>query len=126
MRTTHLRDEVKTISSCSSSASATAASNTTSASDATMARWLQSAGLQHLAFPSPAPVMDPRLLQHLLLQVCKSGLYIRTMSPFTFGTWVVTEIILGLGFIFFPILNFFSQWKASCASTIQTNNAGLF
>lgn len=36
--------------------------------DAAMARWLQSAGLQHLASPTASPSMDPRLLPNLLMQ----------------------------------------------------------
>ncbi|XP_068661884.1 kinesin-like protein KIN-13A [Aristolochia californica] len=38
------------------------------ASDAVMARWLQSAGLQHLAAPLAAPGIDQRLLPNLLMQ----------------------------------------------------------
>lgn len=37
--------------------------------DAAMARWLQSAGLQHLASPTASPSMDPRLLPNMLMQV---------------------------------------------------------
>eukprot|EP00249_Psilotum_nudum_P022165 c28399_g1_i2 orf=163-2601(+) len=36
--------------------------------DAVMARWLQSAGLQHLASPAAAPTVDPRFLPNLLMQ----------------------------------------------------------
>lgn len=39
------------------------------AGDAVMARWLQSAGLQHLASPVAAPGIDQRLLPNLLMQV---------------------------------------------------------
>ncbi|KAG9443784.1 hypothetical protein H6P81_015124 [Aristolochia fimbriata] len=38
------------------------------AGDAVMARWLQSAGLQHLAAPLAAPGIDQRLLPNLLMQ----------------------------------------------------------
>ncbi|XP_077226818.1 kinesin-like protein KIN-13A [Tasmannia lanceolata] len=38
------------------------------AGDAVMARWLQSAGLQHLASPLAAPGIDHRLLPNLLMQ----------------------------------------------------------
>ena len=37
--------------------------------DAFMARWLQSAGLQHLASPLASAGVDQRLLPNLLLQV---------------------------------------------------------
>ena len=37
--------------------------------DAVMARWLQSAGLQHLAAPLSAAALDHRLLPSLLMQV---------------------------------------------------------
>lgn len=37
--------------------------------DAVMARWLQSAGLQHLAAPLAAAALDHRLLPSLLMQV---------------------------------------------------------
>lgn len=39
--------------------------------DSVMSRWLQSAGLQHLASPTASPTLDPRLLQNLLMQVIK-------------------------------------------------------
>ncbi|KAG4136899.1 hypothetical protein ERO13_D07G037266v2 [Gossypium hirsutum] len=39
------------------------------AGDAVMARWLQSAGLQHLAFPLTSTGIDQRLLPNLLMQV---------------------------------------------------------
>lgn len=39
------------------------------ASDAVMARWLQSAGLQHLASPVASTSVDQRLLPNLLMQV---------------------------------------------------------
>lgn len=38
-------------------------------SDAVMARWLQSAGLQHLASPLASTGIDHRLLPNLLMQV---------------------------------------------------------
>ncbi|XP_077219488.1 kinesin-like protein KIN-13A [Tasmannia lanceolata] len=41
---------------------------TSDAGDAVMARWLQSAGLQHLASPLAAPGIDHRLLPNLLMQ----------------------------------------------------------
>lgn len=37
--------------------------------DAVMVRWLQSAGLQHLAAPLAAAALDHRLLPSLLMQV---------------------------------------------------------
>lgn len=37
--------------------------------DAVLARWLQSAGLQHLAAPLAAAALDHRLLPSLLMQV---------------------------------------------------------
>ncbi|XP_058081353.1 kinesin-like protein KIN-13A isoform X2 [Magnolia sinica] len=37
-------------------------------SDAVMARWLQSAGLQHLASPLASTGIDHRLLSNLLMQ----------------------------------------------------------
>lgn len=37
--------------------------------DAVMARWLHSAGLQHLAAPLAAAALDHRLLPSLLMQV---------------------------------------------------------
>lgn len=39
------------------------------AGDAVMARWLQSAGLQHLASPVASNGIDQRLLPNLLMQV---------------------------------------------------------
>lgn len=42
---------------------------TSDASDAVMARWLQSAGLQHLASPLASTGIDQRLLPNLLMQV---------------------------------------------------------
>lgn len=39
------------------------------AGDAVMARWLQSAGLQHLASPLASTGIDHRLLPNLLMQV---------------------------------------------------------
>lgn len=39
------------------------------AGDAVMARWLQSAGLQHLASPLASTGIDNRLLPNLLMQV---------------------------------------------------------
>lgn len=42
------------------------------AGDAVMARWLQSAGLQHLASPVASTSVDHRLLPNLLMQVTKS------------------------------------------------------
>lgn len=39
------------------------------AGDAVMARWLQSAGLQHLASPLASNGIDHRLLPNLLMQV---------------------------------------------------------
>lgn len=39
------------------------------AGDAVMARWLQSAGLQHLASPVASPSIDQRHLPNLLMQV---------------------------------------------------------
>lgn len=39
------------------------------AGDAVMARWLQSAGLQHLASPLASTSIDHRLLPNLLMQV---------------------------------------------------------
>lgn len=39
------------------------------AGDAVMARWLQSAGLQHLASPMSSNAVDHRLLPNLLMQV---------------------------------------------------------
>ncbi|KAJ4722170.1 Kinesin-like protein [Melia azedarach] len=41
---------------------------TTDAGDAVMARWLQSAGLQHLASPLASSGIDHRLLPNLLMQ----------------------------------------------------------
>ena len=41
----------------------------TDAGEAVMARWLQSAGLQHLASPVASTGIDHRLLPNLLLQV---------------------------------------------------------
>lgn len=45
-----------------------AASNGDEAGDAVMARWLQSAGLQHLASPYASTAADNRLLPNLLMQ----------------------------------------------------------
>lgn len=42
--------------------------------DAVTARWLQSAGLQHLASPSASTGVDQRLLPNILMQVCDVGL----------------------------------------------------
>lgn len=42
---------------------------TSDAGDAVMARWLQSAGLQHLASPLASTGYDHRLLPNLLMQV---------------------------------------------------------
>lgn len=44
-------------------------SNEADTGDAVMARWLQSAGLQHLAAPLAAAALDHRLLPSLLMQV---------------------------------------------------------
>jgi hypothetical protein len=46
-----------------------AAAAGTDTGDAVMARWLQSAGLQHLAAPLAAAALDHRLLPSLLMQV---------------------------------------------------------
>lgn len=46
-----------------------AAGPATDAGDAVMARWLQSAGLQHLASPLASTAIDQRLLPNLLMQV---------------------------------------------------------
>ncbi|XP_004508209.1 kinesin-like protein KIN-13A [Cicer arietinum] len=45
-----------------------AAGTATDAGDAVMARWLQSAGLQHLASPLASTAIDQRLLPNLLMQ----------------------------------------------------------
>ncbi|KAL5065442.1 hypothetical protein RYX36_027179 [Vicia faba] len=45
-----------------------AAGTATDAGDAVMARWLQSAGLQHLASPLASNAIDQRLLPNLLMQ----------------------------------------------------------
>ena len=45
------------------------AGSATDAGDAVMARWLQSAGLQHLASPLASTGIDHRLLPNLLVQV---------------------------------------------------------
>ena len=42
---------------------------TNDAGDAVMARWLQSAGLQHLASPLASTGIDHRLLPNILVQV---------------------------------------------------------
>ncbi|MCO5580270.1 hypothetical protein L7F22_034136 [Adiantum nelumboides] len=42
--------------------------NTGDVADAAMTRWLQSAGLQHLASPTASPSVDPRHLPTLLMQ----------------------------------------------------------
>lgn len=42
------------------------------AGDAVMARWLQSAGLQHLASPLASTGIDNRMLPNLLMQVLYS------------------------------------------------------
>lgn len=47
--------------------------------DAVLARWLQSAGLQHLAAPLAAAALDHRLLPSLLMQV--------PSSPSPFFNW---------------------------------------
>jgi len=44
------------------------------AGDAVMARWLQSAGLQHLASPLASTAIDHRLLPNLLMQVPLYGI----------------------------------------------------
>jgi kinesin family protein 2/24 len=46
----------------------------TDAGDAVMARWLQSAGLQHLASPLASTAIDQRLLPNLLMQVFQPSL----------------------------------------------------
>lgn len=45
------------------------------AGDAVMARWLQSAGLQHLASPMVSNPVDQRLLPNLLMQVKIMSVY---------------------------------------------------
>lgn len=45
------------------------AGSTNEAGDAVMARWLQSAGLQHLASPVASTGIDQRHLPNLLMQV---------------------------------------------------------
>lgn len=52
------------------------------AGDAVMARWLQSAGLQHLASPMASTGIDNRLLPSLLMQVFKFYYHV-----FNFSTW---------------------------------------
>jgi len=51
------------------------------AGDAVMARWLQSAGLQHLASPLASTAIDHRLLPNLLMQVS----HYRFISLFDFA-----------------------------------------
>lgn len=51
------------------------------AGDAVMARWLQSAGLQHLASPMSANAVDHRMLPNLLMQV---RLFLLKISTFLF------------------------------------------
>lgn len=52
------------------------AGSASDAGDAVMARWLQSAGLQHLASPVAAPTgVDQRLLPNLLMQVSLNFYY---------------------------------------------------
>lgn len=46
------------------------------AGDAVMARWLQSAGLQHLASPVASTAIDQRHLPNLLMQVFLNFCYI--------------------------------------------------
>lgn len=47
------------------------------AGDAVMARWLQSAGLQHLASPLASSGVDQRLLPNLLMQVLLHLVFVR-------------------------------------------------
>jgi hypothetical protein len=59
--------------------------------DAVMARWLQSAGLQHLAAPLSAAALDHRLLPSLLMQVLPifTTMCQCLFSPLCFSTFEV-------------------------------------
>lgn len=66
-------------------------------SDAVMARWLQSAGLQHLASPLASTGIDHRLLPNLLMQVSNphfslAGVYVLAYS--SLYVWMVVLITL--------------------------------
>jgi kinesin family protein 2/24 len=54
------------------------------AGDAVMARWLQSAGLQHLASPLASTGIDHRLLPNLLMQVIIS-LFLKPILRVMYG-----------------------------------------
>ena len=59
------------------------AGSASDAGDAVMARWLQSAGLQHLASPLANTGIDNRLLPNLLMQVVFIFFpYLSTLSKF--------------------------------------------
>lgn len=63
-------------------------------SDAVMARWLQSAGLQHLASPLASTGIDHRLLPNLLMQVSNPiffdwGLWFSLFIPICLVNWSI-------------------------------------
>lgn len=73
----------------SRSAAATALYETTGpglssgdAGDAVMSRWLQSAGLQHLASPMASNAVDHRLFHNLLMQVNINFFSINPLSSY--------------------------------------------
>lgn len=65
------------------------------AGDAVMARWLQSAGLQHLASPVANNGIDQRLLPNILMQVCAIPVYVfnRKQCLFALYTGFLVTVI---------------------------------
>ena len=69
------------------------------AGDAVMARWLQSAGLQHLASPLASTAIDHRLLPNLLMQVSHYR-NINVLGFCNFSNFPFVEVILRIIIIF--------------------------
>lgn len=75
------------------------------AGDAVMARWLQSAGLQHLASPLANTAIDQRLLPNLLMQVLSPSLHLITT-------------LLSSNLKFFPCFRHFLCWTNYSVNSI--------
>lgn len=80
---------------------------TSDAGDAVMARWLQSAGLQHLASPLASASIDHRLLPNLLMQVPCFNIYDIFLLAFCFVLFCFTLYLFNLGDIGLTLLSWF-------------------
>uniref|UniRef100_A0A2N9FUU3 Uncharacterized protein n=1 Tax=Fagus sylvatica TaxID=28930 RepID=A0A2N9FUU3_FAGSY len=110
--------------------------------DAVMARWLQSAGLQHLASPLASTGIDHRLLPNLLMQVVvlggsgfvglatskaavSKGIEVislcrvlgRSASSFKYGPYIVTSLLAETTILWEPTL----EAKALAAQKLLLN-----